>query len=37
MTSLHLGLTLIGDKAKTGSMAGIFNTATRLSSNWREA
>jgi len=32
-----LDLTFIDNRAKTCSVAGILNTATRISSLWREA
>jgi hypothetical protein len=37
MTWCDLDLTFIGNRAKTCSMAGMINVATRLSSHWREA
>jgi len=37
MTRRRLGLTLIGNWAKTCSKNGILDTATQLASNWREA
>jgi hypothetical protein len=37
MTSHRLELTFIGNRAKTCSVAGILNRATRFSSHWREA